>query len=137
MDKGLQHANEFKRCLVELDVQGIRRLWNHVSPNLPQPKNDDEALHTMHLARTKMKGLHPKLVKYSKAFLAERARSKVVTGVGIAVHAPVWRQAHALEVRSAMEHAVMSAYKEGVDLDTEAAEVSKRMQQAQRKILGI
>lgn len=137
MDKGLEHANEFKRCLVELDVDGIRRLWNHVSPHLPQPKNDDEALHTMHLARTKMKNLHPKLVKYSKAFLAERARSKIVTGVGIAVKAPIWRQAHALELRATMERVVETAYKEGVDLDVEAAEVSKRMQQAHRKFLGI
>jgi hypothetical protein len=137
MDKGLEHANEFKRCLVELDVDGIRRLWNHVSPHLPQPKNEDEALHTMHLARTKMKGLHPRLLKYSKEWLAERARSTIVTGVGIAVKAPEWRRAHALELRHELENVVTSAHREGVDLDKDAAEVSKRMLKAHRKFLGI
>ena len=39
----MNHAAEFRRCLEDLDVKGIQKLWKHVQPNLPQPKNDRDA----------------------------------------------------------------------------------------------
>lgn len=65
------HAAEFRRCLTDLDTVGIRRLWKHVRPGLPQPKDDGEALITLHMARTA--ALLPiKLRCYSHAWLIER-----------------------------------------------------------------
>lgn len=124
----LQHAAEFRRCLVQLDVAGIRKLWAHVSPQLPQPKDDDEALHTLHLARTKCENLPEKLKAYSRAWLDELAgRPRIVNAVGVAIMAPPHRMRRALDIRTDMLNAVSVAHREGVDLAKDAAEVTRRM----------
>ena len=41
-----------QRCLEAGDVAGVRRLWAHVRPGMPQPKTDREALIILHMART-------------------------------------------------------------------------------------
>jgi hypothetical protein len=128
-DVTLKHGAEFRRCLIELDVKGIRRLWQHVSPHLPQPKSDDEALHTLHLARTKVPNLPSHLREYSAAWLKER-EGKVAWGVGVSVIAPARRAQRALEVREAMNEAVRDSIKAGVCLETEADEVRNRMAKA-------
>ena len=45
------------RCLEQCDVEGVRRLWHHVSPNMPQPQTDKDALVTIHMARTQMEAM--------------------------------------------------------------------------------
>ena len=46
------HAAEARRCIRECDVAQMRKLWQHIAPHLPQPKDDVEALTSMHYART-------------------------------------------------------------------------------------
>lgn len=135
MDTGLQHAAEFRRCIEQLDVVGVRRLWQHVSPHLPQPKDDREALHTLHLARVRVETLPPKMRQYSQDWLdAETARLKVSCGVGISIEAPIHRRTQAAETRAAMSGAVTDSIKAGIDIDTEAAEVRLRMNKAREKL---
>lgn len=128
------HAAEFRRCLVELDVAGIRKLHAHVCPHLPPPKNDDEALYTLHLARVECTNLPAKLRAYSRAWLDERVRRPpIANAVGVAIKAPVYRMRRALDMRTDMLHAVDVAYRDGVDLAKEAPEVTRRMNLARQK----
>ena len=130
------HAAEFRRCLVDLDIAGIRRLWAHVSPHLPQPANDEEALYTLHLARTKTPTLPLSLRTYSKKWLQERQVGRIAYGVGIAIAAPLHRRKQALSVRAAMSDAVTRAVNAGVSLETESDEIKKRMLIARDKETG-
>src|SRR5262249_47481856 len=66
-----KHAAEFRRCLEQLDVAGIRKLWRHVSPNMPQPKNDAEALISLHSARTQSEAMPIKLRAWSHRWLLD------------------------------------------------------------------
>lgn len=66
----MDHSSEFRRCLLEMDVQGIMRVWRHVSPHLPQP-TEAEAHVQLHIARCEAKGLPLKAKAYSTAWLAE------------------------------------------------------------------
>ncbi len=122
----MNHADEFRRCLIDLDADGIRRLWHHVSPHLPQPKSNDEALMTMHLARLQMP-LTKQQHDYSKAWLAERETGRVAMAVGISVNAPSHRQVQALSIRHEMSESVLLSVRDGLDLAVDAAEVSRRM----------
>ena len=95
--------SDFLRCLEEVDVAGVRRLWQHVSPHLPQPKDDAEALATIHVARTQSEAIGFRLRAYSHRWLidrnlpsmlpdimgpkAERTYPRVVEAVGISVTA--------------------------------------------------
>jgi len=90
-----------RRCLEQRDVAGVRCLWLHVSPHLPQPKSDEEALATMHYARTMARSLSFKDRAYSHAWLvnnglpsglpdrlrpkAERIYPRVEDAVGLSV----------------------------------------------------
>lgn len=129
----IAHAAEFRRCLVQLDVTGIRKLHAHVSPHLPQPQNDDDALHTLHLARTKCGTLPANLRRYSQDWLDERERQKVANAVGVAIKAPPHRMQRALDMRGDMLNAVDVAYRDGVDLAKDAKEVTRRMNVARDK----
>lgn len=93
---------EFSRCMVELDVAGVRKLWAFVQPNLPQPRSDEQALITLHMARTRSDTLAIKLRAYSHRWLldqgypsqlpdalkpkAERMYPKVVGAVGLSIN---------------------------------------------------
>ena len=129
----MRHAAEFRRCLVELDGPAILRLWRHVSPHLAQPKSDDEVLETMHRARVAMTTLPEKLRIYSEEWLKERAIQRIETVVGIAVIAPEKRRVQAEQIHAAMTDAVEQAVVAGLDLDKDAAEVSRRMNIARDK----
>lgn len=127
-DASTTHAAEFRRCLVELDIVGMRRLWNHVSPHLPQPKTDADVVMTMHAARVQMATLPEDKRAYSEAWLSERGLlDRVVTTVGISVVAPSRRRKQALAIRHAMSESVLDSYKAGIDLDKDAVEVKRRM----------
>lgn len=148
------HAAEFKRCLEQCDVAGIRALWRHVSPHLPQPVNDAEALVTIHSARTQSESLSNKARFYSHRWLldngfpsslpdalrpsAERMYPRVVEGVGISVNFrnPILKPLNE-PVRRSMEDAVSEAYADG---NTEPSFVKVRMAEAReitvRKLVG-
>lgn len=67
-----RHAEEFRRCLTELDVVGVRRIWAEVAPHLPQPANENETLFTLHMARTEAQSIPLNLRQYSHRWLRER-----------------------------------------------------------------
>jgi hypothetical protein len=148
------HSAEFRRCLEALDVAAMRKLWRRVSPHLAQPKDDAEALATIHHARTQSESIGLKLRAWSHRWLlergypsglpdhmkpaAERLYPRVVESVGISVNfsSPIL-QPIAAEVRGAMEHAVQDAY---ASKRTEPAFLRARMQEARettmRKLVG-
>lgn len=149
------HGDAFRRCLVDLDVAGVRALWRRVAPHLAQPLNDDEALATLHRARSEAASIGLKLRAYSHRWLldhgypsglpdelkpkAERMYPRIVDAVGISVRAsspellPL-----AMEVEQAMSDAVAEAYADG---RKDPAFVKERMFGARtivrRKLLGI
>lgn len=149
------HSAEFRRCLEYLDVEGMRRLWRHVSPHLPQPKDDAEALVTIHHARTQTESIPLKLRAYSHRWLldngfpsglpdalkpsAERIYPRVSESVGISVNfrSPILAPITHL-VRGSMEDAVMDAYAEK---NTEPAFLRARMAEAKstaiRRLVGL
>jgi hypothetical protein len=151
----VDHAAEFLRCLINLNVEGIRKLWAHVQPNLPQPKNDSEALIALHMARTSSTRLPVRYRAYSHAWLierglpsqlpdhlkpkAERLYPVVRDAVGISVNTTsAMFEPMIVPVRTAMENAVLDAYAEG---RKDPAFVKARMKEAQeretKKLLGV
>jgi hypothetical protein len=144
------HSDAFRRCLVECDVQGMRRLWAHVRPNLPQPRSDRETLATIHYARTVTKSIPLRLRAYSHSYLldhdlpsglpdklkpmAERLYPRVVEGVGISVNAKSEMLKPAVPIiRGAMEGAVEDAYSHSTSPDP--AFVKIRMFEARSKTI--
>lgn len=140
---------EMRRCLVDLDVAAVRKLWKQASPHLPQPETDEQALIQLHAARTGSDAIPLRLRAYSYRWLqergyptllpdhlkpaAERIYPRIVEGVGIFVHSkyPVVKKA----VTAAMSVAVEDCYANG---DTEPELVKARMQEArQRELRGL
>jgi len=72
----MDHAAEYRRCLMEADVPGIMRVWNHTDPHLPQP-SPSEALLQLHLARAEAKSIPKKLRMYSFDLLYEQGIKKI------------------------------------------------------------
>lgn len=130
----MNYSSEFRRCLLEEDVNSIMKLWKHVSPHLPQPANEEEARHSIHLARSKMNTIPKNLQNYSLSWLKERETTKIVHAIGISVgfhnETNHKKRARALEIRESMSDAVITAIKEGVDLETEISEFKNRMMTA-------
>jgi hypothetical protein len=145
----VNYADDFKRCLEETDIVGIRRLWKHVQPNLPQPANDHDALVSLHMARTQSLSVRFELRAYSHRWLvdhgfpslmpdnlkprAERIYSKVVEAVGISVNfsSPLLKPI-AEPVRKAMEDAVNDCYANG---DRDPALIRQRMMEARGQVI--
>jgi len=144
----MNYADAFRRCLIELDVVGVCDLWFQVSPHLPQPKNNEEALVTIHYARTQTQSIPERLRCYSHAWLTERGlpsglpdrlKPKAarlyphkVSAVGVAVLATSEAnlpRAHAIE--KAMSDAAMECYADGV---TDVAVIRGRMGEARRDV---
>jgi len=145
-----------KLCLEELDVEGIRSLWHIIAPKMPQPKNDLEALVTLHMARTSASFLVPRQRYYSHRWLldhgypsqlpddekpkADRMYPKIVSGVGISVNttSELFRPIM-IQVRSAMENAVLEVYADGHADDILL--IKQRMNEARhgvvKKLLGV
>lgn len=70
------HNDEYRRCLIALDVPAMIRLHEHHSPHMPRLKPAD-ALCSMHIARVEMKYLRRNLKQYSRDWLRERGIQKV------------------------------------------------------------
>lgn len=66
------HSSEFRRCLVDCDIPGIIKLWKHVSPNMPCPETDEDALICIHMTRTATERLPFRFRAYSHRWLTER-----------------------------------------------------------------
>jgi len=120
----------FHAALESLDIQLLRKMWAHVSPQLPQPKSDEEALQLAHYARTVLASIVFRRRAYSHAWLMERSLPSglpdgmrpsaqrlypvTVGSVGIAVRgATELGRAVAPHIRGAMEDAVQEAYTDG------------------------
>ncbi|ODT22226.1 MAG: hypothetical protein ABS35_15355 [Kaistia sp. SCN 65-12] len=152
----MSYNDAFRRCLVELDVAGIRALWREVAPHLPQPSNDAEALLTLHRARTEASSIDLRLRAYSHRWLidngypsglpdalrprAERAfYPRIVDAVGVCVRpsspdlAPAAR-----EVEQAMSDAVADAYAgRRTDPGFVRARMSEARVAARKRLFGI
>jgi hypothetical protein len=78
----------FRSCITRLDVKGIRNLHRRFNPHLPQPKDDEEALTSLHIARTQAKFLSERERQYSRDWLAERQTGRIAHAVGVSVGMP-------------------------------------------------
>lgn len=67
----VKYGLEFKRCLIDLDVDGMMKLWKHVAPHLAAGDRNG-TLYSMHLARTQMETCPIGLKLYSQRWLNER-----------------------------------------------------------------
>lgn len=76
MEEGARHATEFRRCLLEMDVRAMMKLWAHLAPHLAE-QSSEEAVVSMHMARCEMKHIHPRLQNYSEAWLLGRGYRKI------------------------------------------------------------
>lgn len=132
-----QHANELLRCLLELDIDGMRRLHKHLWPHFPQPKNDEDALYSMHLARLELKRIHPDAKRYSEKWLLER-RGPIAKAVGVAVmsKSSSSTETRRKNVESAMLYSLNCSINAGLDIDADAKEVRRRMLIAREKERG-
>lgn len=145
----MNFSDDFRRCLVECDVATMRRLWQHVQPNLPQPESDAEILATIHRARTETKSISMRLRAYSHRWCcdhdipsalpdklkpkAERLYPKVVGAVGISVRSITGkRSAFGIAMQGAMSDAVLEAYADGRE---EPEFVKDRMMAAKDKFI--
>lgn len=72
----MDHATEFRRCLLAADVAGIMRIWAHSNPHLPQP-TPNEALVQLHIARVEAVSMPGKAKDYSVALLDELGYRKI------------------------------------------------------------
>ena len=139
---------DFWRCLVDLDVAGMQKLWGAVAPNQKQ-HDDKETLIGLHHARTLADSIPFNLRAYSHSWLverglpsglpdelkprAERIYPRIVEGVGVSVRqmgnveTPLTRA-----VERAMSDAVSDCYADG---KTDPIFVKARMGEAYRKTL--
>jgi hypothetical protein len=146
----MSYADAFRRCLIDLDVVGMCDLWFRVAPHLPQPRNNDEALVTIHCARTQTESIPLGLRCYSHAWLCERGlpsglpdrlkpmASRLyphqVKAVGIAVKAMSTASVPlARAIEKAMSTAVLECYADGV---TDVDLIRGRMNEARRGVEG-
>lgn len=77
-DIQIKYGSEFRRCLVELDANGMRSLWAHCAPHLANA-DDKGTLYAMHLARTQMETLPQHMKEYSQRWLNERGLGSFMT----------------------------------------------------------
>jgi hypothetical protein len=144
----MNYEAQFRQCLIDLDVVGVCDLWFHVAPHLPQPKNNEEALATMHYARTQAGSIPLKLRCYSHAWLCERGLPSglpdhwkpranrlyphKVNAVGIAVKAMSAASVpRARAIEKAMSDAVLECYADGV---TDPDIIKTRMDAARLRV---
>lgn len=95
------HSAEFRRCLVDCDVETIRKLWKHVYPSMPLPETHEDTVVCIHMTRTATQRLPFRFRAYSHRWLeernmrsllpddlkpkAERMYPRIVSAVGICV----------------------------------------------------
>jgi hypothetical protein len=145
----MKHSAEMQRCLVDCDVLGAMKLWKHISPNMPQPKNDAEGLIVLHHARTQSISIPFRLRAYSHRWLcdnglpsglpdklrpkAEQIYPRLVEAVGVSVKA--LSEANiplAKAIERAMSDAVAEAYSDG---KRDPGFVKARMNEARQRVL--
>lgn len=94
------HASSFLRCMLELDISGMRKLYAHTHPHL-QGGSDTQVLVALHMARTMADNVSIKMRQYSHAWLVagghhsslpdhlkpkgEQVRPRVVPATGFAM----------------------------------------------------
>jgi len=148
-----EYADAMRRCLVDLDVPGLLRLWPHVFPHLPPPRDDKQALATLHFSRTQTNNIRTRERAYSHRWLedhglpsglpdylkpiAERLYPKIVEGVGISynVRSPILKPIAPI-VREAMSNAVLECYADDRK-DKIRERVFEAKDKAIRQLLGI
>lgn len=67
----IKHGSEIRRCMLTLDVSGMRALWKEIAPHLYQG-TDKETLYSLHLARTEAQSIPLHLRRYSDRWLRDR-----------------------------------------------------------------
>ena len=121
----LVHASEMRRCLIQADVAGIKKLWQHIAPHLANQSAVD-SLTCLHMARVEAKYIPIKLKAYSLAFVEERGLRKIdgqwiqglpkeqaiAAAVGLASKSR--NPAFAKKIVQAMSDAVMNGLAKGV-----------------------
>lgn len=143
------YADDFRRCLEQVDTAGIRRLWQHVSPHLPQPATDAEALVSIHAARTASEAITFKMRAYSHRWLtdngypslmpdhlkpgAEREYPKIASAVGISVNSSMAEMKPVAKfIESEISAAIAESYDDGI---TDPTAVKARMVEARTSAL--
>lgn len=143
--KFLLASDEVRRCLIELDIEGMVRAWGRIWPGMPVPTTRGEVLVALHLARTVSITVPLRLRAYSHRWLidqnypsqlpdhlkprAEKLYPKAEAAVGISVSSKYPAVKYA--VQTAMEQAVLEAYADGHSDEPE--KVRQRMLEARRK----
>lgn len=144
-------APAFRRCLLELDVDGMIALDKAANPHLPPPGDRQAVLVQMHIARTAARSIPQRQRFYSHRWLldhgypsqlpdplrpsAERMYPRIADSVGIAVSSSFPEVVTA--IRGAMSVAVEDCYANG---DRDPAIVKPRMMEArarERRGLGL
>lgn len=128
-----EHAALFRQCLIDLDVRMMRQLWWHVARHLPQPRNDDECLETMHTARVAMTTLPEDLRAYSEQWLAERRTTTDAWTTGVMVRDAALGKPRGLGVEDAMVDALERALDAGLSARDDAPEIRRRMLAARQR----
>lgn len=137
------------RCLTELDVAGVRRLWFEIAPKFNHQLDDRQALVALHMARTQTERLALGHRAYSHRWLldngypsqlpdelkpkAERIYPRQVEAVGISVNfrSPILKPA-ATVIQKAMSDAVEDAFANG---DRDPPLVRRRMFDARERVM--
>lgn len=131
------HSAAFRDCLLRMDVKKAMAIWAEAAPHLPAPSDHQEAERIMHMARERADSIPDRLKAYSRAWLSEHFPTHVAAAVLTAVGTQdVVRTNRAKEIEKAMSDAVAACFQEGMNLDTDAAEVRRRMNEARAKITG-
>ena len=139
-------ADDIRRCLVDMDVAGMRAAWLVAAPHLPQPTADSDTIAAMHVARTVAESIPLRHRAYSHRWLTERALPsqlpdhlkaaaerlypKIVASVGIAVRSKY--PEIVTRVRGSMEYAVNDCYAMG---DEDPVIVKREMMEARKREL--
>lgn len=146
---------EYLRCLVQLDAPAMRALFRKTDPHLPQPRSDEEAMISIHMARAATPGIPQNLRIGSHLWLTKRqfpsalsheqvaqwlaptkylvpdGDQKIVTAVGIAIGDVNGRTSPILsKLREAIEHKVLEMYADG---DTNPYLLQIEMRQVETK----
>lgn len=138
-------SDEIRRCLIDLDIDGIARVWGRVWPGLPVPATRGEVLVALHIARTSAISVPLRLRAYSHRWLtdngypsqlpdrlkprAEKLYPRTESAVGVAVTSKYPVVKHAIQ--DAMVNAVLEAYADGHANEPE--KVRARMLEARRR----
>lgn len=140
------HA-DFRRCLDEMDVEGMRQLWRVVGND---PQSSEHTMIGMHYARTAAASIAFRKRAWSHAWLmerglpsglpdelkprAERLYPQAVTAVGISVNSLSGANSQlAAAAQQAMSEAVAEMYEDGI---SDPVLIKPRMVAAYRKVVN-